>query len=58
MTHQLQIDVGIITETHMLEEEMAALQIPGYESVHKAGNNKQMGGVMFIATPRIWPHGA
>ena len=53
MARQLQFDIGIITETHMLEEEMQAFQLPGYELIHKVGSNKQLGGVMIIATPQV-----
>ena len=37
----------------MLEEEMDALQIPGYDLIHEAGSNKQLGGVMIIAKPQV-----
>ena len=53
MAHQLQFDIGIITETHIPEEEMGAFQLPGYELIHKVGSNKQLGEVMIIATPHV-----
>ena len=53
MAHQVQFGIAIITETHMLNEEMEALKIPGYEVIHKQGTNKQLGGVMIIAAPQM-----
>ena len=32
---------------------MDALQIPGYDLIHEAGSNKQLGGVMIIAKPQV-----
>ena len=53
MIHQLKVGIAVITETHMLDDEMDALQIPGYELVHKYGVSKFMGGVMILAGPQV-----
>ena len=53
MAHQLRFGIGVITETHMLEAEMNALEIPGYEIIHKYGISKFLGGVMILAAPYV-----
>ena len=44
---------GIITDTHMIDEEVGQLQIPGYSGAHKDGKSKHRGGVMLLASPEI-----
>ena len=48
MAFHLKFSVGVITETHLTEEEMNALVIPGYTIIDKSGNNVHKGGVMIL----------
>ena len=41
-----EFSVGVIMETHLTEEEVNALVIPGYTIVDQSGKNKRQGGCM------------
>ena len=48
MGRQLQFGIGVITETHLLNAEAEALEIPGYRVIAKDGHNTQRGGVLIL----------
>ena len=48
MAHYLQFNVAVITETHLLNNEAAALNIEGYKVVAKWGTSKHKGGVLIL----------
>ena len=49
MTNQLRFSPGIITETHLLDDEAAALEIAGYRVIAKKGFSTHKGEVLILA---------
>ena len=48
LAHHLQFTIGVITETHLLDPEVDALQIPNYRIIDKKGSSKFLGGVLIL----------
>ena len=53
MAYQLKFDVGVITETHLLNHEADALKIPHYSVLHREGHSRRKGGVLILAHENV-----
>ena len=48
LTRHVKFNIGVITETHLLDEEAAALLAPGFRIMDKKGCSKHMGGGLIM----------